>query len=51
MRTYTWKRQNKSMFRRPLSTRTDKEIHIETADISSKKERPCQLMQKWYHPI
>jgi ABC-type enterochelin transport system ATPase subunit len=33
------------------TTRTDKEIHIETADISSQKERPCQLMQKWYHPI
>ena len=32
-------------------TRTDKEIHIETEDISSQKERPFQLMQKWYHPI
>jgi hypothetical protein len=28
-----------------------KEIHIETEDISRQKERPCQLMQKWYHPI
>ena len=28
------------------TTRTDKEIHIETADISSQKERPCQLCDR-----